>query len=412
MIKLKPKDILFHDPYFEQAAYCRPSDWRTTKRLELLGKWWKTDILARELLDNGSVSFTHGSDEDPQRRLIFRVYEKTAARIFINTYFWTSQLYKEVYIGTIHIERFETRQTWNEFSYDALIELIMIKTDGDIMELAPEIETIQRIKSRFAKAIGLYILLSQPAPDTEDAPAPTDAAATADVPEPGNRWEELLKAEQQQHQQDTDRYHRLLVEKDNALIALQKKNEDLQQELLELHQKLKEAMAARKIITPQPALSLKNNAAADTGHTEKKGTVEEALKTQHPVRPAAPQQKAPPRPAAAKEDLEIPDFMSQHDYTVDLENLLRRLRIAVAGGNDDWYNRLSMRFPSLYLVQGRRSDYDNIAAADMLVIHREYSRDPLIRQAVKVAQENSTAICYTNTYNLNRFAKEIIHTKQ
>ena len=87
-------------------------------------------------------------------------------------------------------------------------------------------------------------------------------------------------------------------------------------------------------------------------------------------------------------------------------------RIAVAGGNDDWYNRLSMRFPSLYLVQGRRSDYDNIAAADMLVIHREYSRDPLIRQAVKVAQENSTAICYTNTYNLNRFAKEIIYTKQ
>jgi hypothetical protein len=48
----------------------------------------------------------------------------------------------------------------------------------------------------------------------------------------------------------------------------------------------------------------------------------------------------------------------------------------------------------------------------MLVIHREYSRDPLIRQAVKVAQENSTAICYTNTYNLNRFAKEVIHTKQ
>lgn len=374
MIKLKPKDILFHDPYFEQAAYCHPSDWRTTKRLELLGKWWKTDILARKLLDDGSVSFTHGSDEDPQRRLIFRVYEKTAARIFINTYFWTSQLYKEVYIGTIHIERFETRQTWNEFSYDALIELIMIKTDGDIMELAPEIETIQRIKSRFAKAIGLYILLSQPVPDTENAPAPADAAATADAPEPGNRWEELLKAEQQQHQQDIDRYHRLLVEKDNALIALQKKNEDLQQELLELHQRLKEAMPARKII--------------------------------------APQQKAPPRPATAKEDLEIPDFMSQHDYTVDLENLLRRLRIAVAGGNDDWYNRLSMRFPSLYLVQGRRSDYDNIAAADMLVIHREYSRDPLIRQAVKVAQENSTAICYTNTYNLNRFAKEIIHTKQ
>ncbi|MCH4166751.1 MAG: hypothetical protein LKF74_04025 [Megasphaera sp.] len=432
MMKLKPKDILFRDPYFEQSVYCQSADMRETKRIDILGKWYKTDTLADTLLHNDEIIFTHGTAADPQRRLIFRVYEKAAKRLFINSYFWTNQLNKEVYMGTIHIEQYDTVQTLNDASYTGIIELIMIDRDTDMMELAPEVKPIQTVKNHVAKALGLHLLAACTA--RWDGSAEEDTLLPLPDPDdtPANDQEDALRQEQRRRLEDKEQYEAVIAAQDATICDLQETIKKQAQELA-LYRKAgekKHGAAIKQTVSahhPQPAAT---NAApprqtppprptiqpvvSPQEIEDKEGTVQEAMDAQRRQRLTDQQTAAHPQPSTAppaeKDGLDIPDFMSQHDYTVDLDKLLRHLSIAMVGGNEDWYDRLARRFPPIYLVQGHRSDYDHIAEADILVVHRDYTQDYMVRQAMKTAHANSTAICYIDTYNLNNFAKKIMKT--
>ena len=69
----------------------------------------------------------------PGRRLVLRIYERTADRLLINTYYTSKQNPEEIYAGTIHLERYDMAQTMESFSYMGIIDLLMLQTDSQIL---------------------------------------------------------------------------------------------------------------------------------------------------------------------------------------------------------------------------------------------------------------------------------------
>lgn len=421
MNTLRPKDIFFTDPYFEQARYCGPAELRKTKRVEILGKWHRVPVLASKLLADGALTFSHTTgSQDTQRRLTFRMYEQTTARLFINTYLWTSQLQKEVYMGTIHIERYATMQKLHEFQYKGIIELVSIEQDDDIVDVAPEYKLIQEVKHAFALALGMYLLAVSDTNWVQDTATDTPAvsAATGSLTEKERdelqqlrkekediaSWkEELLRlriesnnrkavqAELQRLRQEltTERSERA-KEKDIYEAQLRKKDADIENIKEKAAQQLNDMLAMREEL---------NALKAATVSAEK---AEKQLHTTTETKPSANQE----------EDLSIPSFMSQHDYTRDLDNVLNCRRVSYIGGSIEWQQYVSARFPQLIMLWRQRDPALAIAESDMLIVHVNEGKTEEIKRAISLANEADCPVITTSAYNLNNMAKDILKAVQ
>lgn len=421
MNTLRPKDIFFTDPYFEQARYCGPAELRKTKRVEILGKWHRVPVLASKLLADGALTFSHTTgSQDTQRRLTFRMYEQTTTRLFINTYLWTSQLQKEVYMGTIHIERYATMQKLHEFQYKGIIELMSIEQDDDIVDVAPEYKLIQEVKHAFALALGMYLLAVSDTNWVQDTATDTPAvsAATGSLTEKERdelqqlrkekeeiaSWkEELLRlrieannrkavqAELQRLRQEltTERSERA-KEKDIYEAQLRKKDADIENIKEKAAQQLNDMLAMRDEL---------NALKAATVSAEK---AEKRLHTTTETKPSANQE----------EDLSIPSFMSQHDYTRDLDNVLNCRRVSYIGGSIEWQQYVSARFPQLIMLWRQRDLALAIAESDMLIVHVNEGKTEEIKRAIFLANEADCPVITTSAYNLNNMAKDILKAVQ
>ena len=421
MNTLRPKDIFFTDPYFEQARYCGPAELRKTKRVEILGKWHRVPVLASKLLADGALTFSHTTgSQDTQRRLTFRMYEQTTARLFINTYLWTSQLQKEVYMGTIHIERYATMQKLHEFQYKGIIELVSIEQDDDIVDVAPEYKLIQEVKHAFALALGMYLLAVSDTNWVQDTATDTPAvsAATGSLTEKERdelqqlrkekediaSWkEELLRlriesnnrkavqAELQRLRQEltTERSERA-KEKDIYEAQLRKKDADIENIKEKAAQQLNDMLAMREEL---------NALKAATVSAEK---AEKQLHTTTETKPSANQEEV----------LSIPSFMSQHDYTRDLDNVLNCRRVSYIGGSIEWQQYVSARFPQLIMLWRQRDPALAIAESDMLIVHVNEGKTEEIKRAISLANEADCPVITTSAYNLNNMAKDILKTVQ
>lgn len=421
MNTLRPKDIFFTDPYFEQARYCGPAELRKTKRVEILGKWHRVPVLASKLLADGALTFSHTTgSQDTQRRLTFRMYEQTTTRLFINTYLWTSQLQKEVYMGTIHIERYATMQKLHEFQYKGIIELVSIEQDDDIVDVAPEYKLIQEVKHAFALALGMYLLAVSDTNWVQDTATDTPAvsAATGRLTEKERdelqqlrkekeeiaSWkEELLRlrieannrkavqAELQRLRQEltTERSERA-KEKDIYEAQLRKKDADIENIKEKAAQQLNDMLAMRDEL---------NALKAATVSAEK---AEKQLHTTTETKPSTNQE----------EDLCIPSFMSQHDYTRDLDNVLNCRRVSYIGGSIEWQQYVSARFPQLIMLWRQRDLALAIAESDMLIVHVNEGKTEEIKRAISLANEADCPVITTSAYNLNNMAKDILKAVQ
>lgn len=424
MKKLRPKDIFFNDPYFEQANYCGPAELRKAKRVDLFGKWYKVSALAASLLQDGSLTFTHDIGmQDAQRRLIFRMYEQTASRLFINTYFWTSQLQKEIYVGTIHIEKYEDVQQLRNFQYKGIIDLVIIEQDDDIVDVAPEFQLIQEVKHEFAAFLGMYLLA------VSDQPWVTsDAAAGTSMNTPsillGKEREELqqLRNEKAEMEACKEELLRLRIEANNRK-AVESELQRLRHELnVERSERAKDKEACEKVLQEKDRYieKIKEKAAQQLNDMLAMRDELNKLKTaaQSASSPAA--QTTQPAQAAAdtvkntkeEADLSIPTFMSQHDYTRDLDNVLNCQRVSYIGGSMEWQQYVAARFPQLVMLIRQRDPMLAIEASNFVIIHVYEGETEEIKRVVAMAKEAHCAMISTSAYNLNNMAKDVLQAVQ
>lgn len=421
MNTLRPKDIFFTDPYFEQARYCGPAELRKTKRVEILGKWHRVPVLASKLLADGALTFSHTTgSQDTQRRLTFRMYEQTTTRLFINTYLWTSQLQKEVYMGTIHIERYATMQKLHEFQYKGIIELVSIEQDDDIVDVAPEYKLIQEVKHAFALALGMYLLAVSDTDWVQDTATDTPAvsAATGSLTEKERDELQQLRKEKEEIASWKEELLRLRIEANNRK-AVQAELQRLRQELTtERSERAKEKDIYEAQLRKKDAdiENIKEKAAQqlndmlamrDELNALKAATVpaEKAKKQLHTTTETKPS-------ANQEEDLSIPSFMSQHDYTRDLDNVLNCRRVSYIGGSIEWQQYVSARFPQLIMLWRQRDLALAIAESDMLIVHVNEGKTEEIKRAISLANEADCPVITTSAYNLNNMAKDILKAVQ
>lgn len=421
MNTLRPKDIFFTDPYFEQARYCGPAELRKTKRVEILGKWHRVPVLASKLLADGALTFSHTTgSQDTQRRLTFRMYEQTTARLFINTYLWTSQLQKEVYMGTIHIERYATMQKLHEFQYKGIIELVSIEQDDDIVDVAPEYKLIQEVKHAFALALGMYLLAVSDTDWVQDTATDTPAvsAATGRLTEKERDELQQLRKEKEEIASWKEELLRLRIESNNRK-AVQAELQRLRQELTtERSERAKEKDIYEAQLRKKDAdienikekaaqqlndmLAMRDELNALKAATVSAEKAEKQLHTTTETKPSANQE----------EDLSIPSFMSQHDYTRDLDNVLNCRRVSYIGGSIEWQQYVSARFPQLIMLWRQRDLALAIAESDMLIVHVNEGKTEEIKRAISQATEADCPVITTSAYNLNNMAKDILKAVQ
>lgn len=421
MNTLRPKDIFFTDPYFEQARYCGPAELRKTKRVEILGKWHRVPVLASKLLADGALTFSHTTgSQDTQRRLTFRMYEQTTARLFINTYLWTSQLQKEVYMGTIHIERYATMQKLHEFQYKGIIELVSIEQDDDIVDVAPEYKLIQEVKHAFALALGMYLLAVSDTNWVQDTATDTPAvsAATGSLTEKERDELQQLRKEKEEIASWKEELLRLRIESNNRK-AVQAELQRLRQELTtERSERAKEKDIYEAQLRKKDAdienikekaaqqlndmLAMRDELNALKAATVSAEKAEKQLHTTTETKPSANQE----------EDLSIPSFMSQHDYTRDLDNVLNCRRVSYIGGSIEWQQYVSARFPQLIMLWRQRDPALAIAESDMLIVHVNEGKTEEIKRAISLANEADCPVITTSAYNLNNMAKDILKAVQ
>lgn len=421
MNTLRPKDIFFTDPYFEQARYCGSAELRKTKRVEILGKWHRVPVLASKLLADGALTFSHTTgSQDTQRRLTFRMYEQTTARLFINTYLWTSQLQKEVYMGTIHIERYATMQKLHEFQYKGIIELVSIEQDDDIVDVAPEYKLIQEVKHAFALALGMYLLAVSDTNWVQDTATDTPAvsAATGSLTEKERDELQQLRKEKEEITSWKEELLRLRIESNNRK-AVQAELQRLRQELTtERSERAKEKDIYEAQLRKKDAdienikekaaqqlndmLAMRDELNALKAATVSAEKAEKQLHTTTETKPSANQE----------EDLSIPSFMSQHDYTRDLDNVLNCRRVSYIGGSIEWQQYVSARFPQLIMLWRQRDPALAIAESDMLIVHVNEGKTEEIKRAISLANEADCPVITTSAYNLNNMAKDILKAVQ
>ncbi len=415
MKKLRPKDIFFNDPYFEQAMYCGPAELRKAKRVEVLGKWYKVSALAAALLQDGSLTFTHDIGmQDAQRRLTFRMYEQTASRLFINTYFWTSQLQKEIYVGTIHIEKYEDVQQLRNFQYKGIIDLVIIEQDDDIVDVAPEFKLIQEVKHEFALSLGMYLL----AVSDMSWITPAAAGTTANTPSIllGKEREELqqLRNEKAEMEACKEELLRLRIEAKNRK-AVESELQRLRHELnTERSERAKDKEACEKVLKEKDRYIEKIKEKAAQQLNDMLAMRDELNKLKTAAQTTQPAQAAADTVKNTKEDtdLSIPTFMSQHDYTRDLDNVLNCQRVSYIGGSMEWQQYVAARFPQLVMLIRQRDPMLAVEESNFVIIHVYEGETEEIKRVVAMAKEAHCAMISTSAYNLNNMAKDVLQAVQ
>lgn len=423
MLRLRPKEILFTDSYDEKDIYCGQTELRKAKRIDIFGKWYKVAALATKLLDDEGLTFTHeGMNSDIKRRLSFRIYEKTASRLFINVYFGTTQTPKDVYMGTIHIEQFEEPQHFKDFTYKGIIELLVMKEDEGIVEIAPEFKAIQEIKQEFAVAIGMYLLALS---DNDWAAQPASDAAKEDASSPLAESHDnihYLQELQQQLEADKEELLRLRIESNNRK-TVQAELERLRQELLtERNERAKDKERFEQELAAKDTYIAKIKETA-AKHVEDILFLKNEVKRLQAAVDAAKQQSveqkpqeapAPTRPAKKTETtddtLAIPTFMSQHDYTHDLDALLAHQQICYISDNPEWQHYVARRFPKIKMLTMSRNPEKIIEDSDFLIIHTVSGKTAAFKRAISIAREEDCLVIITTSYNLNNMAKQILQT--
>ena len=158
MTKLRPRDIFFNDPYFDFASHCKTADLRLAKRVEIWDKWYRTQGLVTTLLQRESLAFIRYNGTEREEAMILRIYERTPDRLLINAYYASKRNATEIYAGTIRLERYATAQTTGNDSYMGMIDLLMLKTDDELVGLSDVFEDIQQAKHMAAQSLGIYLM--------------------------------------------------------------------------------------------------------------------------------------------------------------------------------------------------------------------------------------------------------------
>ena len=423
MKKLRPKDILLNDPYFEQTMYCGAAELRKAKRIDIFGKWHKIHVLAAALLKDGSLTFTHDIDaQHGQRRLTFRMYEQTASRLFINTYFWTSQLQKEIYVGTIHIEAYEDIQQLRDFQYKGIIDLVIIKQDDDIVDIAPEFKLIQEIKHEFALSLGMYLLAVSESSWLDPAASTETIAHTPSVVL-GKEREELqqLRSEKAAMEACSEELLRLRIEAKNRK-AVESELQRLRHELnTERSERAKDKDAFAKMLKEKDRYieKIKEKAAQQLNDMlsmrDELKTLKAAVHASAAAPQAAPQHHTASPTAPQKEEeqeLSIPTFMSQHDYTRDLDNVLNCQRVSYIGGSIEWQQYVAARFPQLVMLIRQRDPMLAVEESNFIIINVYEGETKEIKRVIAMAKEAHCPMITTSAYNLNNMAKDILKAVQ
>lgn len=423
MKKLRPKDILLNDPYFEQTMNCGPAELRKAKRIDVFGKWYRINSLAAALLKDGSLTFTHDIDaQHGQRRLTFRMYEQTASRLFINTYFWTSQLQKEIYVGTIHVEAYEDTQELRDFQYKGIIDLVIIKQDDDIVDIAPEFKLIQEIKHEFAVSLGMYLLAVSDLSWLGPA-ASTDTASHTPSVLLGKEREELQQLRNEKAAIDAckEELLRLRIEAKNRK-AVESELQRLRHELnTERSERAKDKNMFENALKEKDRCieNIKEKAAQQLNDMLVMRNELKKLKAaaQAPAADAqtAPQQQASSHTAPKKDEdseLSIPTFMSQHDYTRDLDNVLNCQRVGYIGGSIEWQQYVASRFPQLIMLIRQRDPMLAIEESNFIIINVYEGETKEIKRVIAMAKEAHCPMITTSAYNLNNMAKDILQAVQ
>ena len=151
--------------------------------------------------------------------MILRIYERTPDRLLINTYYASKRNATEIYAGTIRLERYATAQTTDDESYMGMIDLLMLKTDDELVGLSDVFEDIQQAKHMAAQALGIYLMAMYDGPwvdESQDAGSKTPAMIA------GEEREELLQLRQEKAQMEADREEllRLRLEAQNRKTVL------------------------------------------------------------------------------------------------------------------------------------------------------------------------------------------------
>ena len=405
MTKLRPRDIFFNDPYFDYATCSKPGDLRLAKRVEVFGKWYKTPSLVTTLLSQERLTFSRHTGTDQEDALVLRIYERTADRLLINTYYTSKQNPEEIYAGTIHLERYDMAQTMESFSYMGIIDLLMLQTDSQILGLTDVFEDVQMAKHAAAHALGIYLMAICDQPWS-------DEAVTGGQETPAM----MMGKEKAQMDADREELLRLRLEAKNRTAVLSEL-ERLRQELdAERTGREQDRKQYEDRIRKQEQYIEKIKETASNQIAELLALRKELNKRQ--VRPdltkgQAPRKVTPQEASRSVRDpedrgLDLPSFMTQRDYTRQLDRFLTGRQIALAGGDPDWQRRIQRRFGAVLLISGQPGDDRMLKEASLLVVNLEDGKTPLVRWAITEAKENNCPILSVGPTNLNGFAKAIV----
>lgn len=342
MTKLRPRDIFFNDPYFDYATCSKPGDLRLAKRVEVFGKWYKTPSLVTTLLSQERLTFSRHTGTDQEDALVLRIYERTADRLLINTYYTSKQNPEEIYAGTIHLERYDMAQTMESFSYMGIIDLLMLQTDSQILGLTDVFEDVQMAKHAAAHALGIYLMVICDQPWSDEAVTGGQETPAMMM---GKEKEELQQLREEKAQMDADREEllRLRLEAKNRTAVLSEL-ERLRQELdAERTGREQDRKQYEDRIRKQEQYIEKIKETASSQIAELLALRKELNKRQ--VRPdmtkgQAPRKVTPQEASRSVRDpedrgLDLPSFMTQRDYTRQLDRFLTGRQIALAGGDPD-----------------------------------------------------------------------------
>lgn len=413
MTKLRPRDIFFNDPYFDYATCSKPGDLRLAKRVEVFGKWYKTPSLVTTLLSQERLTFSRHTGTDQEDALVLRIYERTADRLLINTYYTSKQNSEEIYAGTIHLERYDMAQTMESFSYMGIIDLLMLQTDSQILGLTDVFEDVQMAKHAAAHALGIYLMAICDQPWSDEAVTGGQETPAMMM---GKEKEELQQLREEKAQMDADREELLRLEAKNRTAVLSEL-ERLRQELdAERTGREQDRKQYEDRIRKQEQYIEKIKETASSQIAELLALRKELNKRQ--VRPdltkgQAPRKVTPQEASRSVRDpedrgLDLPSFMTQRDYTRQLDRFLTGRQIALAGGDPDWQRRIQRRFGAVLLISGQPGDDRMLKEASLLVVNLEDGKTPLVRWAITEAKANNCPILSVGPTNLNGFAKAIV----
>lgn len=415
MAKLRPRDIFFNDPYFDYTTCSKPGDLRLAKRVEVFGKWYKTPNLVTTLLSQERLTFSRYTGTDKEDALVLRIYERTADRLLINTYYTSQQNPEEIYAGTIHLERYDMAQTMESFSYMGIIDLLMLQTDSQILELTNVFEDVQMAKHAVAHALGIYLMAICDQPWSDEAVTGGQETPAMMM---GKEKEELQQLREEKAQMDADKEEllRLRLEAKNrttVLAELERLRQELESERAGREQERKQ-YEDRIRKQEQYIEKIKETASGQIAELLalrkelNKRQVRPDLSSGQAHRKVTPQEAS--RSARDPEDrgLDLPSFMTQRDYTRQLDRFLTGRQLALAGGDPDWQRRIQRRFGAVVIISGQPGDDRMLKESALLVINMEDGKTPLIRWAITEAKEKGCPILPIGPTNLNGFAKAIV----